>query len=334
MNETILITGGTGFVMSNLARFLLEGDPEARVIVLDSAPWDATAERFFDPVSGRLTFVSASVLDPDIWEHLAEEHSVTHIVHGATITPSLEREKARPREILEVNFMGTVAALEWARTLSTLRRFLYISSGAVYGEALPGTPDEPVPEDGHVSPAELYGITKFTGEHITRRYGELFGLSVASVRGSGVYGPMDRETPARAAKSIPYLLAHLAQAGKPVLVNSLEAGGDWVHAQDVARALAALLRIPRLRHGVYDIAQGEFTTIGEMIEIVREVVPGLRSAVVPEADANIVQDPRHRLGRWSDYDISRIRDELGWSPRPIREGLQSYVNWLKSYPEN
>ncbi len=51
---TTLITGGTGFVMSNLARYLLESDPEASVVVLDSAPWDATIERFFEPVSERL----------------------------------------------------------------------------------------------------------------------------------------------------------------------------------------------------------------------------------------------------------------------------------------
>ena len=59
------------------------------------------------------------------------------------------------------------------------------------------------------------------------------------------------------------------------------------------------------------------------------VVPGLRSSVAPETEADIVQDPRKRLGRWSDYDISRLRDELGWTPRPIREALQSYVAWLR-----
>ncbi|MGH2522637.1 MAG: NAD-dependent epimerase/dehydratase family protein [Anaerolineales bacterium] len=326
---TLLITGGTGFVLSNLARRWLEENPNESVLALDAAPWDAALERFFAPVRERLIFIQGDVLDQAVWDRLAGETALTHVVHGATITPSAEREKAQPKQILEVNVMGTVNALEFARRLPHLRRFIYVSSGAVYGEARARTPDVPVPEDGHVSPVELYGISKYASEHITRRYGEVFGLSVASVRFSGVYGPMDRETPARAVQCIPYRVAHLALAGQPIRVNALEAGGDWIHAQDVARALAVLLRAPKLNHGVYNIAYGGFITIGELIEIVREVAPGLRASVVPEAEADIVQDPRKRLGRWSDYDVSRLRGEFGWAPRPIREALQSYVTWLR-----
>jgi UDP-glucose 4-epimerase len=325
---TLLITGGTGFVMSNLARHWLESDPAACVHVLDSAPWDGRLERFFEPVRGRLDFVHASVLDQGAWDRLAAQ-PITHIVHGATITPSRERERANPREIVEVNLLGTVNALEFARRLPTCKRFVYVSSGAVYGEALPGTPNVPVPEDGRVSPVELYGITKFGSEHITRRYGEMFGLDVASVRFSGVYGPMDRATPARTVDCVPKKIVAAALAGKPITVKALDAGGDFIHAHDVARALAAMLRASVLNHGVYNVAYGEFTPIGELIDLVRQVVPGLRAEVVATSDAAIVYDPRDRLGRWGDYDISRLRGELGWRPRPIAEALHSYVAWMR-----
>jgi nucleoside-diphosphate-sugar epimerase len=89
------------------------------------------------------------------------------------------------------------------------------------------------------------------------------------------------------------------------------------------------LGAPDLKHATYNVAQGEFTTLGELVEIVREVVPDLRALVAPEAEADIAQDPGRRLGRWSDYDISRLRDECGWRPRPIREALQSYVAWVR-----
>ena len=325
---TLLITGGTGFVMSNLARHWLESDSTASVHVLDSAPWDGLLGRFFEPVRGRLNFVQASVLDQGAWDHLAAQ-PITHIVHGATITPSSGRERANPREVIEVNLMGTVNALEFARRLPELKRFVYVSSGAVYGEALPGTPDVPVPEEGHISPVELYGITKFGSEHITRRYGEVFGLDVASVRFSGVYGPMDRATPARAVDCVPKKIVAAALAGKPITVKALDAGGDFIHAHDVARALAAMLRAPALEHRVYNVAYGKFSLIGELIDLVRQVVPGLRAEVVATSDADISYDPRDRLGRWGDYDISRLRDELGWRPRPIREALHSYVAWMR-----
>ena len=327
---TLLITGGTGFVMSNLGRHWLEANPAATAVVLDAAAWDPAVERFFAPVRDRLTFVQADVLDPAAWERLAAGHDITHIVHGATITPlDSASEQARPRQILEVNIMGTVNALEFARRLPSLQRFIYVSSGAVYGEALPGTPDVPVPEDGHVAPAEFYGITKYASELITRHYGQAFGLPVVGVRLSGVYGPMDRATPARNVQSLVYRLVHVALSGRPLKVTSFEAGGDWIHAQDIARALSALLAAPNLKHPTYNIAQGEFTTVAELVEIVREVVPGLRASVTPEADADIAQDPERRLGRWSDYDISRLRDDCGWRPRPIRAALQSYVAWVR-----
>ncbi len=329
---TLLITGGTGFVMSNLARHWLKARPAASVVVLDAAAWDPASERFFAPVRDRLTFVQADVLDEAAWERLAASrgHGITHIVHGATITPlDSASEKARPRQILEVNIIGTVNALEFARRLTSLRRFIYVSSGAVYGEALPGTPDVPVPEDGHVAPAEFYGITKYASELITRHYGQAFGLPVVGVRLSGVYGPMDRATPARNVQSTVYRLVHLALAGRPLKVTSLEAGGDWIHAQDVARALSALLDAPDLKHATYNVAQGEFTTLAELVEIVQAVVPGWHALVAPEAEADIAQDPSRRLGRWSDYDNSRLRDECGWRPRPIREALQSYVAWVR-----
>src|SRR2546422_4931856 len=109
----------------------------------------------------------------------------SHIVHGATITPlsrgtvaevKREPEAENPARILDVNVMGTVAMLEWARTLPNLERFIYVSSGAVYKHHGPDRPGEPLPEDGYVMPRRLYGISKLASELITERYGELFGL--------------------------------------------------------------------------------------------------------------------------------------------------------------
>ena len=84
---TLLVTGGTGFVMSVVARAWLDRDPQARTVILDRSGLDATAEKFFAPVRDRLTVITADILDPVAWAATLDKHGITAIVHGATITP-------------------------------------------------------------------------------------------------------------------------------------------------------------------------------------------------------------------------------------------------------
>lgn len=336
----LLVTGGTGFVMSVLARQWLEANSAARLVVLDAAPLDAAARRYFGPVMERISVIVADVTKPDVWQAALASHEVTHVVHGATVTPisrgtltevKREPEAEFPARILEVNVMGTVALLEWARTCSHLRRFIYVSSGAVYRHHGPDRPGEPLPEDGYVMPRRLYGISKLTSELITERYGELFGLSTACVRPSSVYGPMDRVTSSRNFRHVPNRIAHMAIEGRRcVRVNTLEAVGDYIHAEDVAGGIIALLQAPRLRYGIYNLACGTTTTIAQMIGWAAEKVPGFGAEVVPAEQAEILQDPSLKDGMWGAYDISRICHETGWQPRPMREAFHAYMDFLQT----
>jgi UDP-glucose 4-epimerase len=225
--------------------------------------------------------------------------------------------------------MGTVAVLDWARTVQGLRRFLYVSSGAVYKHHGPDRPGEPLPEDGYVMPRRLYGISKLASELIAERYGDLFGLSTASVRLSSVYGTMDRVTSSRNFRHVPNRLAHLALDGvSRVRVNTLSAVGDYIHAEDVALGIRALLIAPTLRYSAYNVAQGVTATIGEMVNWVTEKVPGFQATITPPEDADILQDPTLSGGMWGAYDISRIHAETGWAPRPMREALHAYMDWI------
>ena len=335
---TLLLTGATGFVMSVLGRHWLESDPRARLVVLDCAAPDAAAQRYFAPVNERLSVILADVTQPASWQPALAGHAITHVVHGATITPisrgtlseaQREPEAETPARILDVNLMGTVAVLEWARTLRKLERFIYVSSGAVYRQHGPDRPGEPLPEDGYVMPRRLYGISKLASELIGERYGELFGLSVAAVRPSSVYGPMDRVTASRNFRHVPNRIAHLALEGvKRVRVNTLDAVGDYIHAEDVARAIVSLLRAPRLRYSAYNVACGATATIGDMVGWAAEKVPGFGAEIVPAEQADIVQDPTLRDGMWGAYDISRIRAETGWQPRPMRAAFHAYMDWI------
>jgi len=333
---TLLVTGATGFVMSVLARHWLDAQPSERLVVLDAAPLDAAALRYFAPVKDRLSVVVADVTRPDTWS-AALGSGITHIVHGATVTPlsrgtaaeaKREPEAENPGRIIDVNVMGTVAVLDWARTLPKLSRFIYVSSGAVYKHHGPDRPGEPLPEDGYVMPRRLYGISKLASELITERYGDLFGLSTASVRPSSVYGTMDRVTASRNFRHVPNRIAHMAVEGvKRVRVNTLAAVGDYIHAEDVARAIVSLLRAPTLRYSAYNIAAGATASVGDLVGWAAEKAPGFH-AEITAADADILQDAGLSDGMWGAYDISRIAAETGWKPRPVREALHAYMDWI------
>jgi nucleoside-diphosphate-sugar epimerase len=335
---TLLVTGATGFVMSVLGRYWLESDPQARLVILDAAPLDAAAQRYFARFADRLSVVVADVTESGTWKAALARHAVTHIVHGATITPisrgsaadaRREPEAENPGRIIDVNVMGTVAMLDWARTLPNLARFIYVSSGAVYKHHGPDRPGEPLPEDGYVMPRRLYGISKLASELITERYGDLFALPTASVRPASVYGPMDRVTASRNMHHVPHRLARLALEGvKRVRVNTLDAVGDYIHAEDVARAVVSLLKAPQLHYSVYNVASGVTVSVGELVEWIAEKVPDFRAEVVPPEQADILQDPALKDGMWGAYDVSRLAADTGWKPRPVREALHAYLDWM------
>ena len=335
---TLLVTGATGFVMSVLARQWLEADGRERVVILDAAPLDAAASAYFSAFKNRMKIVTADVTQAEHWRGALKDEDITHVVHGATVTPlsrgtateaRREPEAENPGRIIDVNIMGTVAVLDWVRGERRPPRFIYMSSGAVYKHHGPDRPGEPLPEDGYVMPRRLYGISKLASELITERYGDLFGLSVTSVRPSSVYGTMDRITASRNFRHVPNRIAHFAlDRAKRVRVNTLAAVGDYIHVEDLARGVIALLRAPQLRYAAYNVAQGVATSIAELVDWAAEKAPGFHAEICADAEADILQDASLRDGMWGAYDISRISAETGWTPRPVRDALHSYMDWI------
>lgn len=328
---TLLVTGGGGFVMSNVVRQVLESDSAARAIVFDLGPLDALATRFFQPVHERVTYVQGDVTDSHALREAAAGRAITHILHGATVTHVPGGDHADPTRFIHVNVMGTLAVVELARTLKDLRRCVYVSSGAIYGSPTAATPTGPQPESGPINPEELYGISKFTAEQITRRYGELFNLDVCSVRFSSVFGPMERPTATRLNMSLPcrMMAAALAARPLPITAETVQAGGDFLSAEDVAQALTLLLRKERLSHAAYNIAFGAFTPVQVLFSIFKAVMPEFEYAVVAEGEAEVALPANQRLARHNAYSIERLTAETGWRPRPLNDQFASYCEWAK-----
>ncbi|MSP83798.1 MAG: NAD(P)-dependent oxidoreductase [Alphaproteobacteria bacterium] len=325
----LLITGGTGFVMSNLALAWLAADPSARVLIADVGAPDRLFDRYLAPVRDRITLLQADVTDPGWWRDTKELKRATHLVHGAAITPGVgATEKAKAREVVAVNVTGTLNALEWAKDRGDLARVIHVSTGSVYDD---DGPETPLPEDGFEKrePFGLYAITKRAAELLARRYTELFGLPLVTVRLASVYGPMDRETGVRAIRALPNKLLHKALAGETIRISTLDAVGDYIHAGDVATALMALLQADRPRFSRYNISYGAFTTAREVLAHVAAAVPGTRWEVVGKG-ADIEVDDTRKRGQWGAYDNTRMR-ALGWRPRPLAEAIADYAQWIRTY---
>lgn len=335
---TLLVTGGTGFVMSNLVRHWLESDPSAQAVVLDSNPPDAVAERFFAGFQSRLTVLQADLRDPAAFDAVSSGAAITHVVHGAAVTSvnhmTLEEDGtsglAGALPALEANFMGTARVLAWAGRLPALERFVYASTGSVYGESGPAVPGQPLPEEGYVDPDGLYGLTKFASEMLVAQCVRQFGMPAVAVRFSSVFGPMDRETPSRAVALPPRVVLEKALAGEPVRISDPDGVGDFIYAPDLADAICRLLLSKAApRHPVYNIAYGQATRAAELVDLVAELLPGSRYEVVPAEQADLSLSASQSGGRWGAYDISRLKQEFDWQPRPLRAALADYLAWLR-----
>ena len=331
----VLVTGGAGFVMSNVVRALLSKDAEARAVVLDLGGRDEAAAEFLAPFAHRIDWVGGDIRDESVVERAFSFGEISHVVHGATLTHFEGWEREDPGRFMDVNVMGTIRLLERARRATGLERFVYVSSGAVYGEPVAGTPSGPQPETGPFDLPEMYAISKFAAEMVARRYGELFGLDVVRVRFSGVFGPMERRTRARCLMSAPYHMvrAHLERRPLRVTQGTLAAGGDFLSSEEVGEGVAALLRAPRCAHRAYNIAAGRFQTMEEVFGAFRSVAPGFKLEVADESRAEVAMDPEDRLARWNAYAIERMRDDIGWRPRPLPEQLGRYLGWVEEDPE-
>ena len=122
----LFVSGGAGFVLRHLIQQWLVSHPADQAVIVDAAEWDSAAQRFFAGVRERLVFLHADVRQTAGWTDTASGYPITHVVHAAAITPSPEREWDHPAEVLDVNVMGTVNVLEWARRAPGLQRFIYV----------------------------------------------------------------------------------------------------------------------------------------------------------------------------------------------------------------
>ena len=316
-----LVTGGTGFVGANIVRDLARNGHQ--VVSFDINGPDHLLQDFLGGDASTVTFVQGDIVDRKSVETLGQNYRLEKIVHAAVYTVNREAlEIERSRDVVAINLEGTANLLELART-QRVSRFVYVSSGAAYGAALPG--DQTLNEETPPAPEDLYGITKFASEMITRRYGELHGISTASVRLSTPYGPMERVTGHRAVMSVFYDWTGRAVRGEPITAEDMDQGRDYIYVADIADGIRAVLDAQALPHGLYNLTTGIWLTFQEILDAVVELSPSTQ-VVTPTATAESGSENYSR-GPLSGH---RLFDDLGWTPKyDLKAGLADYIRWRK-----
>ena len=323
---TTLVTGGNGWLPSHVVRRLARAGET--VVSYDLMEPDEYLREFLGAESARVVFAHGDVTDRERLLAVAREHGVTSIISAAAITPRVDRERREPERIIAVNLGGTVNALEVARVLPDFRRFVQISSCAVFGD-VPGVAE--LDEDSPANATSLYGITKLAGERVALRYGELFGLDVLAVRPSNVYGPMERSTPGYAGATELREMLRIHFDEQPILVSTRDGSyRDWTYAEDVAEGIElAWAAPPHLARRVFILGSGELYPVGQVLEAFRRHLPGLEYRVVPAEEANY---PVDTSGPGPLPSPRRARDVLGWTPRTsFADGMRQYLGWIAAH---
>ena len=311
MSETVLVTGGTGFIGSYAVADLLDRGHD--VVAYDISTDTEILEQL--GVAGETTVRRGDLADPTDVVRAVKETGATRIVHLGALLTTTAREN--PRAAAEVNIMGTNNVFEAARTLDDqVKRVAWASSAAVY--APPHNYDaEWVDEDELVYPDTLYGATKEYNEHQARVYHEDYGLDHVALRPTVAYGPY-RETGGSA------FLANIVE--KPALGESysVEYGDqaiDWQHVEDIAQAFrrAAFAPEAELTQRVYNV-RGVLATVQEAADTVTEIMP----------DADVEVSGEGELPWTQNLDMTKAREDLGYEVQyDLESGFRKYINVLR-----
>ena len=325
---SVLITGGYGFVGLNVAERLLSDGEDVVLFGLGQLPEAARAD--FSSLQGTLRAVVGDVCDPAALDHLMSDMAVNRVVHGAAITAGPDRERQDPAGIVQANLMGTIVVLESARK-HDVRRFLQLSSCAVYGESDYDVPwcDE---ETTLPVPVNLYAISKYAAERTALRFGRRWDMDVVVARPTEVFGPWERDTGARDTMSAPLQVTRLAvQGGQTVLPRAGQR--DWGYSRDVARAIVALLQAENSRFDVYNVSSGVQWTITAWCDKLAEFYPGFHFRLASEDESGNVDfyDPRDR----SPLAIDRLTQDIGFVPEfDLDASFEDYMSWISDHPSD
>lgn len=332
MNDTILVTGGAGFIGSN---YILQRmrDEATSIINLDKLTYAGNPHNLGSVAeNSRYQFVQGDIADCNVVRELLENHQPVAIVHFAAES-HVDRSIRGPGEFIQTNINGTFALLEevrgyWGKLSPAKResfRFLHVSTDEVYGSLK--ADDPPFSERTPYAPNSPYAASKAASDHLVRAFHHTYGLPTLTTNCSNNYGPLQFPE-----KLIPLMILN-ARDGKPLPVYGDGMNvRDWLYVEDHCQAITTVLG--RGRPGeTYNIGgwneKPNLEIVRTICDLVDEMSP--RSGSARRELITFVKDRPGHDRRYA-MDARKIERELGWKPKETFEsGIRKTVRW---YLEN
>jgi len=298
--QKILITGGLGQVGSYLVDALHE---KAKITVLDN--YSSTTREAVPP---GVNVIKGDVKDRIAADLVNQNDVVIHTAAQISVTASMED----PLFDAQNNVFGTLNLLEAARR-SSISKFIYISSAAVYGDPI----NVPITESHPQDPLSPYGVSKLSGEKYCMMYHKAFGLPSCCIRPFNIYSP--RQDPGNPYSGVISRFIEKAKAGKsPVIFGDGTQTRDFVSVHDIVDIITLLLEKENANGHVFNAGTGNSITVSELANMVLDIFDvDVPVQYMPERPGDI---------KYSCSDISKARKLLGFVPKvSLREGLMEFA---------
>ena len=315
--QTVIITGGAGFIGSALVLRWRREHPQDRVVVLDALTYAGHRQNLEGLQEGPLFgFVHGDITDATAVDGLFEREKPSVLVHLAAES-HVDRSIVGPMAFVQTNVVGTQVLLEAARKHGTARVVL-VSTDEVYGPAPEGAR---FAEDAAFRPSSPYAASKASADLMAQAYHCTYGMHVTITRGANTYGP--RQTPE---KLIPVMITR-ATAGESLPVyGDGQHRRDWIHVEDHARGIMAAA-LQGQAGAAYNLGAGNERSNLEMVQTLVAAV-----GASPELIRFVTDRPAH--DRRYALDVARARRELAFAAdMPLDGGLLETVRWYKDNPQ-
>lgn len=303
------MTGGAGFIGSNFIRYVLEREPDARVLNLDALTYAGVPATVAElDQDDRHTFVKGDIRDAKLVDQVMPGNDV--VVHFAAES-HVDRSIDGPAPFLETNVVGTGVVLDAAQRHG-IRRFIHVSTDEVYGSIAEGF----ATEEDRLAPSSPYSASKAASDLLVQSYNTTFGTDVIITRCTNNYGQYQFPE-----KVIPLFVTNLIDGKKVPLYGEGLNERDWLHVSDHCSAIHLL---------VGDGISGETYNIGANAQLTNVALTNDILSAFGRDESWIERVP-DRLGHDLRYavDSSKIRS-LGWSPRyEFREQLEQTIDWYR-----
>lgn len=330
--KNVLVTGGAGFIGSNFVRYLLEVEPHVRIVNLDALTYAGSLENLKNlPDEARHIFVAGDICDFDLVIRLLREHEIDTIVHLAAES-HVDRSILGPAPFIQTNVTGTFNLLEAARQVwgpnggVNGRRFHHVSTDEVFGSL---APDDPAFNEATAyDPRSPYSASKAASDHLVRAYFHTYGLPVTITNCSNNYGPYQFPE-----KLIPLIILNALQ-GKPLPIygDGMQIR-DWLYVEDHCDAIRLVLEKGRLGE-TYNAGGGNQPYNIDLVKELCAILDELQPAAQPYASLIVSVPDRPGHDRRYAMDITKIRAELGWTPKhDLESGLRATVKWYLKHED-